>query len=64
MNELLTYAVMLDSLTTVYVHFMLMLTELKSGQDLKCLFVQQDYHSPNGMNHYKNYDVCVCVLHF
>jgi hypothetical protein len=41
MNELLIYAVMLDSLIVAYIHFLLMLIELKKvlSQELNCLFV-------------------------
>jgi len=39
MNELLTYAVMLDLLIAAYIHFVVMLTELKKllRQELNCL---------------------------
>jgi hypothetical protein len=38
-DELLIYAVMLDSLTAVYIQFMIMLIELQKvlSQELKCL---------------------------
>jgi len=40
-NELLTYAIMLGSLIVVYVHFVVMLIELKKvlSVELMCLFV-------------------------
>jgi hypothetical protein len=40
-NELLTYAVMLDSLIVVYIQFVILLIELKKvlSQELKCLVV-------------------------
>jgi hypothetical protein len=55
-NELLTYAIMLDSVIVAYIQFMMMLTELKKvlSQELIFLFVQQDYYIPIGMNCTKN----------
>jgi hypothetical protein len=46
---------MLASLIVVYIQFVIMLTELKKvlSQELKCLFVKQDYHSLIRMNHNK-----------
>ena len=40
MNELLTYAFLLDSLILAYVQFVTMLTELQTvlSQELKCLY--------------------------
>jgi len=40
-NELLTYAAMLDSLIIMYVQFMLIMKELKKvlSQELKCVCV-------------------------
>jgi hypothetical protein len=39
-NEMLTYAIMLDSLMAAYVKFVIILIELKEllGQELKCLY--------------------------
>jgi hypothetical protein len=62
-NELLAHSVMLYSLIVVYVHFWIMLIEVRKvlSQELKCLFGWQDYRSSFGMNHTKN---CVCVSLF
>jgi hypothetical protein len=40
-NELLIYAIVLDSIIVAYVQFVIMLTELKKvlSEELKCLFV-------------------------
>jgi len=59
---------MLGSLIVVYVQFVIMLTELKKvlSQELKRLYVYQDYHSPIRMNCTRN---CGCkpltfLLHY
>jgi len=46
-NELLTYALMLDLLILVYVQFMLMLIELQKilSQEPKCLYSETTDHS-------------------
>jgi len=43
---------------------MIKLTELQKvlSQELRCFFVQQEYHSPNEINHTKTVDVS--LLHF
>jgi len=50
-NELLTYAILLDSLILAYIQLMIILTELQKV--LKCLCSR--------MNHTKNYG---CLFHF
>jgi hypothetical protein len=54
-NELLLYAVMLDSLIVAYIQFVIIPIELKKvlSQELKCAFMQQDYHSPIQMKRTK-----------
>jgi len=56
-NGFLTYATMLDVLILAYIHLVVMLIELQKvlSQVLMSLFVQQDYHSPIGINSTKNY---------
>jgi len=51
------YAVMFDLLTVQHVQSVIMLIEFKKVliQELKCFFVQQDYHSPIRMNYTKSY---------
>jgi len=56
---MMTYVIMFGSLTVAYVQFMIELRELQKvlSQELRCFFVQQDYHSPIGINCTKN---CGC----
>ena len=55
-NELLTYAVMLDLLILVCVQFMIMLTELQKvlSQEPKCLCSETTDYSRVRMNRTKN----------
>jgi len=64
-NELLIYAVMFDSLTVQHVQFVIMLMEFKKvlSQELKCFYVQQDYHSSIRMNYTKSYE-CVPLIFY
>jgi hypothetical protein len=64
-NEFLIYAILLDLIIVVYIQFVIMPKEMKKvlNQELKCWFVQQDYHSPIRINHTKKI-MDVSLLHF
>jgi len=54
---LLTYAIMLDFLTLVYMQFVIMLLQLKVlNHEIKCLFVKRDYPSRIKINHMKYHE--------
>jgi hypothetical protein len=55
-NELLTYAVMLDLLVLVYVQFMIVLIELQKvlSQEQKCFCSETADYNRIGMNRTKN----------
>jgi len=49
-NKLLTYTITLDSLIVAYIQFVIMLIEWQKVKLGTKVFVEQDYHSPIGMN--------------
>jgi len=62
-NQLLTYAIMLDSLIVAYLQFMIMLIECKKmlSEELKCLCIKTN--TVLSMNHTKNYG-CKSLIFF
>jgi hypothetical protein len=49
--------IMLDTFILVYIPFVMILIEIKKvlSQELKCFYIQQEYHSPIRMNKTQNY---------
>jgi hypothetical protein len=69
---MLTYAILLDSLTVVYIQFVIMLRELKkvlsvaitlNANNLKWSVCVASYHSPVRMNHTKYNGLEINVLY-